>query len=63
MRPTTHISPRKSAASTKTVAMRNGSTAPAVVATKLRKKWQFAADAIGMFSGPRNLSRRKGLSA
>jgi hypothetical protein len=56
---------RKSTASTESVATGSGSTSPALALApeKLRKKWQFAADAIGMFSGPRNLSRRKGLSA
>jgi hypothetical protein len=28
-----------------------------------RRIWQFAPDAIGMFSGPRDLSVRKGLNA
>jgi len=32
------------------------------VVSKLRKKWQFAPDAIGMVSGPSDLSQRKGLS-
>lgn len=45
---------------------RNSSSKPAgkkKPVTKLRPKWQFAVDAIGMVSGPRNLSMRKGLSA
>ena len=33
-----------------------------VFAAKLRKKWQFASDAIGLVDGPRDLARRKGLS-
>lgn len=31
--------------------------------SKLRPKWQFAVDAVGMVKGPRDLSARKGLSA
>jgi hypothetical protein len=41
---------------------KTGTGSTAVFAAKLRKKWQFASDAIGMVDGPRDLSRRKGLS-
>lgn len=39
-----------------------GTGSTAIFAAKLRKKWQFASDALGMVDGPRDLSRRKGLS-
>lgn len=61
MRTSTRNSPLKSAIAGKASKNRNAS-AP-VSTAKLRKKWQFAPDAIGMFSGPRDLSQRKGLSA
>ena len=54
----------KSATTTKTVApgrsagTRTGTASPG----KPRKKWQFAADVIGMCNGPRDLSQRKGLA-
>jgi hypothetical protein len=44
-------------------AAKTGRSPSALLTTKLRKKWQFAPDAIGMIGGPRDLSRRKGLSA
>ncbi|MBI3886197.1 MAG: hypothetical protein HY302_10770 [Opitutae bacterium] len=50
MRTSNRSSPRKPAAKKKSV-------------TTARPKWQFAVDAIGMVSGPRDLSMRKGLSA
>lgn len=56
----TRNSPRESAAGGKTLKAGTGSTA--AFAAKLRKKWQFAPDAIGMVDGPKDLSRRKGLS-
>jgi hypothetical protein len=43
-------------------APKTGSSSIATFAAKLRKKWQFAPDAIGMVDGPKDLSRRKGLS-
>ncbi|MBM3852167.1 MAG: hypothetical protein FJ399_03330 [Verrucomicrobia bacterium] len=61
MRTSTHNSSRKSVPAPK--AHKNGSGSTLTLTTKLRKKWQFAPDAIGMFSGPRDLSQRKGLSA
>jgi hypothetical protein len=51
---------RKSAVAVKAGKAGNDSTA--AFAVKLRKKWQFAPDAIGMVDGPKDLSRRKGLS-
>ena len=40
-----------------------GNDSSTAFAVKLRKKWQFAPDAIGMVDGPKDLSRRKGLSS
>lgn len=57
----TRNSPRESAAGGKTLKAGTGSIA--AFAAKLRKKWQFAPDAIGMFSGARALSQRNGLSS
>lgn len=56
---------QKSAASTKTVATGNGVSAhaPALAPANLRKKWQFAADVIGLLAARETLSRRKGPSA
>ena len=56
----TSNSSRKSAIDGKARKAGNGSTL--TFAAKLRKKWQFAPDAIGMVGGPKDLSRRKGLS-
>ena len=56
----TSNSSRKSAIGGKALKAGNGSTV--AFAGKLRKKWQFAPDAIGMVDGPKDLSRRKGLS-
>ncbi len=61
MRTSNRNSTRKLANAPK--ALRNGNDSTLPFASKLRKKWQFAPDAIGMFSGPRDLSQRKGLSA
>jgi len=41
---------------------RKSNGAVPVLSTKSAKKWRFAPDAIGMFNGPRDLSRRRGLS-
>jgi hypothetical protein len=41
---------------------RKGNGAVPVLSAKAAKKWSFAPDAIGMFNGPRDLSRRRGLS-
>ena len=62
MRMKTRSFSRKPAAGGKAVAVTNGAAGrtPALAA-KLRKKWRFAPDAIGMFSGPRDLSLRKGI--
>ncbi|MDO8539293.1 MAG: hypothetical protein Q7S40_02550 [Opitutaceae bacterium] len=60
MRTNTRNTSGKSAINSKTLKPGNGSKL--AVAGKLRKKWRFAPDAIGMVDGPRDLSRRKGLS-
>jgi hypothetical protein len=41
---------------------KTGNRSTPAFAAKLRKKWRFAPDAIDMVDGPRDLSRRKGLS-
>jgi len=56
----TSNSPLKSVISGKARKARTVSTV--AFPAKLRKKWQFAPDAIGMVDGPKDLSRRKGLS-
>lgn len=56
----TRNSSRKTATGGK--ALKAGSGSTVTVTAKLRKKWQFAPDAIGMVAGPKDLSRRKGLS-
>ena len=50
-------------ASEKTVpsGRKNTATERSSASAKLRKKWRFAPDAIGMVNGPKNLSRRKRL--
>jgi hypothetical protein len=65
MRQTARSSTRKSAAVTKALSAGNGAHTPALglAPSRVRKQWRFAADAIGMVSGPRDLSQRKGLSA
>ena len=54
---------RKSAAKVKALPAGNGAHTPAAAVPRPRKQWRFAADAIGMVSGPRDLSQRKGLRA
>lgn len=57
-------SSRKPEVSGKPVGVGNGAAVlTSTISTKIRKKWRFAPDAIGMVSGPRDLSQRKGLSA
>jgi hypothetical protein len=41
----------------------NGARPRPAAAGKPAKAWRFAPDAIGMMSGPRDLSLREGLSA
>ena len=63
MRMSTHNSSRKSATNGKALKIGSNSTAGTLAfAAKLRKKWRFAPDAIGMIDGPKDLSQRKGLS-
>ena len=56
----TDVTSRKNSAGVK--AARKVGSAATVVTAKASKKWRFAPDAIGMFNGPRDLSRRRGLS-
>ena len=65
MRAKHSTSSSKSTASRKNGLSKGGSSGQTNVftATKLLKTWRFAPDAIGMFSGPKDLSLRKGLSA
>ena len=61
MRTKSNHSSRKSDAGVKAARSRNGGTQ--ALAARVSKQWRFAPDAIGMFSGPRDLSLRKGMSA
>ena len=54
---------KKAAAGGKIIEVKDDDTGETFVfSVKPRKQWRFAADAIGMVSGPKNLSQRKGLS-
>ena len=63
MRMSTRNSSQKSATNGKARKIGDSSTVGTLaIAAKLRKKWRFAPDAIGMVEGPKDLSQRKGLS-
>jgi hypothetical protein len=63
MRMNIRNSSRKSATTSHALKIGSNSTAGTLaIAAKLRKKWRFAPDAIGMVDGPKDLSQRKGLS-
>ncbi|BET66202.1 hypothetical protein ASA1KI_11200 [Opitutales bacterium ASA1] len=55
---------KKAASSGKVIEVQDDDTGETYVfASKPRKAWTFAEDAVGMVDGPEDLSQRKGLSA